>query len=146
MDLEKVLSVSGKSGLFVLVSQSRNGAIVEGMEDKKRFPVLQVNKLSALKDIAIYTHEEEVPLSEVYQRMAKKENYGEAISHKASPEELKAYVEEVLPNIDHERVYHSDLKKLVQWYNLLVQNGYVVEESEKPEQTEEIKESSGKGE
>lgn len=127
MDLEKVLSVSGKPGLYVLVSQSRNGAIVEGMEDKKRFPVLQVNKLSALKDIAIYTHNEEVPLKEVYQRIAKKENYGEAISHKASSDELKAYVEEIIPDIDHERVYQSDFKKLIQWYNLLVKNEYITE-------------------
>lgn len=129
MDIEKVLAVSGKSGLYVLVSQSRSGAIVQGMEDEKRFPVLQVNKLSALKDIAIYTHNEEVPLKDVYERIAKKENYGEAISHKAKPAELQAYVEEIIPDIDHDRVYNSDLKKLVQWYNLLVKHGYIVEKN-----------------
>lgn len=137
MDLDKILAISGKPGLYRLVSQSRNGAIVESLTDQKRFPVMQVNKVSALKDIAIYTMSEEVPLGEVFEKIATAENYGPAPSHKASANELRSYVEALLPEIDHSRVYPSDLKKLVQWYNILLEQGLISAEPAAEESTSE---------
>lgn len=135
MDLEGILAIGGKPGLYKLVAQSRGGVIVQSLADDKRFPVSQSSNVSALKDIAIYTHEEEVPLVEVFEKISAKENKGKAIEHKANPEELKAYMAEVLPDYDQERVYTSDLKKLFQWYNLLQEQGLLTETAE-PEAVE----------
>lgn len=125
MNLEGILTIGGKPGLYQLVAQSRGGIIVESLIDKKRFPVAQTANVSALKDIAIYTYGEEVPLEEVYQKIAEKENCEKCVDHKAKPEELRAYILEILPDYDAERVYNSDLKKLYQWYNILQANGMV---------------------
>ncbi len=119
MELEKILAISGKPGLFMLVASSRGGVIVESIVDGKRFPVSQTSNVSSLKDIAIYTYGEEVPLRDVFGNIYAKENGGKAIDHKSNPVELKEYMGEVLPGFDQERVYNSDLKKLFQWYNLL---------------------------
>lgn len=145
MDIEEILSISGKPGLYKMVSQSRTGAIVEALHDKRRFPVTQSSNVSALKDIAIYTHTEEIPLKDVFKRIAEKENYASAIDHKAKADELRAYVEEVVPDLDHDRVYHSDLKKLIQWYNILVEHGYIVpeEETKEEDESEDKKDESG---
>ncbi len=125
MNLEGILSIGGKPGLHKMVAQSRGGIIVESLSDKKRFPVSQTSNVSALKDIAIYTYEEEVPLTEVYHKIAVKENDGPCVDHKSKPAELGAYLEEILPDYDKERVYNSDLKKLFQWYNILQAEGLV---------------------
>lgn len=145
MDIEEILSISGKPGLYRMLSQSRTGAIVEALHDKRRFPVTQSSNVSALKDIAIYTQTEEIPLKDVFARIAEKENYQKAIDHKAKADELRAYVEEVVPDLDHNRVYHSDLKKLIQWYNILVEQGYIVpeEESGDKDESEDKKEDTG---
>ncbi len=144
MKLDDILSIGGKPGLYKLVAQSRGGVIVQSLIDDKRIPVTQTNNVSSLKDIAIYTYEEEVPLKEVFMKIAEKENFGKAIDHKASGAELRAYMEEVLPDYDQERVYNSDLKKLFQWYNLLQEQGLVVAEEE--ETTEEVAETETKAE
>lgn len=126
IDLEGVLAISGKPGLFKLVAQSRGGVIVESLADQKRFPVSQAGNVSALKDIAIYTYNEEVPLPEVYQKIAEKENFSKSLNPKSSkPAEWRAYLEEVLPEYDRDKVYDSDLKKLFAWYNLLCDYGYI---------------------
>lgn len=130
MNLEGILSIAGKPGLYKLVTQSRGGIIVESLIDNKRFPVSQANNVSALKDIAIYTYDEEVPLTDVYLKIAEKEENGAAISHKASAKELSDYLESVLPEFDKDRVYHSDLKKLFQWYNILQSQGLIDQEIE----------------
>ncbi len=130
MDLEGILAIGGKPGLYKLVAQSRGGVIVQSLKENKRFPVSQAHNVSALKDIAIYTHQEEVPLTEVFTLIAEKENKGPAIDHKSAPAELKAYMSEVLPDYDEERVYHSDLKKLFQWYNILQEEGMITESEE----------------
>lgn len=138
MNLDEILSISGKPGLYKLVAQSRGGVIVQSMIDDKRFPVTQTHNVSSLKDIAIYTYEEEIPLKDVFLKIAVKEDFGKAIDHKSKPEELKSYMLEVLPDYDQERVYASDLKKLFQWYNLLHEQGLVVAD----EATEEIEEKT----
>lgn len=122
MKLKDVLSISGKPGLFIFVSQGRNGIIVESVLDKKRMPVHSTTKVSALEDIAIYTETEEVPLKDVLLKLHEKEDGKEAISHKSANEELKTYFESVLPDYDKDRVYVSDIKKLISWYNLLIEH------------------------
>jgi hypothetical protein len=120
MDLKEIMSVSGQSGLFRFISQGRNGIIVESFSDKKRSFINASSKVSALEDIAIFTSEEEVPLKQVLKGIFEHENGGPAPDPKSSPEELKAFMEKILPTYDHERVYVSDIKKLVTWYNTLL--------------------------
>lgn len=144
MKLKDVLAISGKPGLFIFLSQGRNGIIVESVIDKKRMAVHSTTKVSALEDIAIYTETEEVPLKEVLLKLYEKEDGKQTISHKSSNEELKTFFESVLPDYDKERVYVSDIKKLVSWYNLLIEYKLLNPEDLKEENEEEDKEGDGK--
>lgn len=129
MQLEKIISISGKPGLFKLVSQLRNGFIIEDVSTKKKISISNSSQVSLLDNISIFTVENEVPLFEVFESIAKKEDYKPTIAHKASSEELRALMAEILPNYDVQRVYDSDIKKIVQWYNLLQKSGYITPES-----------------
>lgn len=124
--LKTILSISGKPGLYKLVSQGKNMLIVESLSaDKKRFPAYSHEKITSLGDIAMYTDEEEVPLKDVLTSIKEKEN-GVAASFdikKASQDDLRNYLGEVLPNFDRQRVYANDIKKLISWYNILIANG-----------------------
>ena len=124
--LETILAISGKPGLFKLVSRGNNNLIVETLDtQKKRFPAFAADRIISLADIAMYTDEKEVPLREVLNNIKAKEN-GKTTSidyRKASKDELYAFLGEVLPNFDGDRIYPSDIKKLIQWYNILVENG-----------------------
>lgn len=117
--LKGILSVSGQSGLFKLVAESKNNIIVESLESLKRMPVHSTSKVSALEDIAIYTENGDVPLKDIFKSISEKENGGPALSPKASDNELKAYFEKVVPEYDKDRVYLSDIKKVLLWYNSL---------------------------
>jgi len=117
--LKDILSISGYGGLFKFISQGRTGIIVESLEDKKRMNASSTVKISALEDIAIFTDTEDLPLKDVFKAISEKENGGEAIHHKSSADELKNYFIEVLPDYDRDRVYVSDIKKVLNWYNLL---------------------------
>jgi ribosomal protein L24 len=134
--LKDILSISGKSGLFKYLAQARNGVVVESIEEKKRHVAPASARVSSLEDIAIFTHDEEVPLSDVFMRIHEKTEGKETISHKASAEELKAYFEELVPEYDDERVYLSDIKKVFQWYNQLHAHG-MLEVIDKEEKNEE---------
>lgn len=123
MSLEKILSISGKPGLYQLKTQTRSGLLAESIVDGKKISVSTRQNVSLLSEIAIYTLTEELPLSEVFSKISKKENGGEAISHKSSKDELEEYFFEVLPEYDEDRVYPGDIKKVIQWYNLLTKNG-----------------------
>ena len=123
MEFSKIISVSGKPGLYAAISQTKSGFIVESLTDKKRFPIAATNNVSLLENIAIYTYEEEVPLLTVFKSMYEKEEGKEALSHKESENQLTAYFSEVLPDYDEERVYISNIKKVIQWYNILVNAG-----------------------
>ena len=136
MQLSGIISISGKSGLSKIVSQTRTGLIVEAMEDGKRSAVHGAERVSSLEDISIYTYEDDMLLSDVFEKMFEKAKGEKIISHKSSAEELKAYLKSVLPNYDEDRVYVSDIKKLVQWYNLLQEKGLLIAD-DKEEQTEE---------
>ncbi len=136
--LKGILAISGHSGLFKMVSNTKNAIIVESLVDKKRIPAYASSKISALEDIAIFTDEGDVPLKDVFKNIKEKENGEKAISHKASSNELKSYMSEILPNYDEDRVYVSDMKKIFQWYNLLQEQDMLNEtEDEKTEETAE---------
>jgi hypothetical protein len=145
MKLEEILSIGGKPGLYKLIKATRQGVLVESLTDGKRMPVSQRAEVSALSDIAIYTYEEEVPLSEIFDKVYDKAEGGLAIdAKKASNEELKAYMEEILPNFDQERVYPSHLKKLFTWYNMLHAKDMLIQETE--DASAEAEESAKEGE
>jgi len=139
MDFSKIIAIGGKPGLFQAISQTKTGFIVESLTDKKRFPIPSTNNVSLLENIAIYTYEEEIPLLTVFKSMYEKQEGKETISHKESGNKLTAYFSEVLPDYDEERVYTSNIKKVIQWYNSLVSAGLdfsAIEVSE--ENTEEV--------
>jgi len=130
MNLEKILSISGKPGLYALKVQTRSGFIAESLLDGKKITVgLKVN-VSLLSEISIYTFNEEKPLTEVMRNIAIKENEGPAISHKEDNAILVAYFMEILPEYDSERVYPSDIKKVLNWYNLLQSKGLVLKKNQ----------------
>ena len=118
-DLSRILAISGQSGLYLYISQARNGAIVEALADKKRTTVGMTSKLTSLADISIYTDDEEVKLQQVFLNMKDVLGEADAPSPKAKPEELKALFEKALPTYDRDRFYVSHMKKVVDWYNNL---------------------------
>ena len=133
--LKKILSISGKPGLYKLVSQAKNMLIVESLTDKKRMPCYGSERVIALGDIAMYTDDEEIPLREVLETIKNKHEGGsvDIDYRKASNKELFGFLEEVLPNYDRDRVHASDVKKLIQWYNILVSSGIEFTEEKKEE-------------
>ncbi len=143
MNLKDILAISGKGGLFKFISQGRSGIIVESFEDKKRSVIHASSKVSAIEDIAIFTETEEVSLGDIFTKIYKKENGKKTIDHKSSSDELKAFLEEILPDYDKERVYVSDMKKLVHWYNMLVKLNLLKPEEESKETEKGKKDEKG---
>ncbi|MDN6281017.1 MAG: DUF5606 domain-containing protein [Psychroflexus sp.] len=143
MELDKILAVSGKPGLYELMAKTRGGFIIKSLENDKKMPINLQNNVSILSEIAIYTYTEEIPLKEVFLKINEKEEGKEAISHKSPAAELKAYFSEVLPDYDENRVYPSDIKKVIQWYNLL-QTRDLLDFEEEENTVEETEESSSK--
>ena len=118
-DLSKILAISGQSGLYLYVSQARNGAIVEALADKKRSSISVTSKITSLADISIYTDDEEVKLQQVFLNMKEVLGDADAPSSKSGAEDLKALFEKALPTYDRDRFYVSHMKKVVDWYNHL---------------------------
>ena len=139
MNLEGILSISGKPGLFKMVSQAQNTIVVESLTDKKRMPLYASHQVSALEDIGIYTYSDTVPLSEIFDAIAAKENGGTCLNHKSPKDEMFAWMRAVLPEFDEDQVYHSDIKKLAQWYNVLQEQGFI-EVPKKKAPKKEVKE------
>ncbi len=139
MSLSKILAITGKPGLYQLVTQTRGGFLAESLTDGKKVNVNMRSNVSMLNEIAIYTYTEEVPLREVFTKIKDKENAAAtSVSHKASKKELETYFSEVLPGYDEERVYPSDIKKVIRWYNTLQQKDLLnFEEEVKATQEEE---------
>lgn len=129
MQLEKIISISGKPGLYKLTSQLKNGFIIEDVLSKKKVSIGNTSQVSLLDNIAMFTFDKEVPLFEVFENVAKNFDYKETISHKTGETELRDFMKTVLPDYDTERVYVSDIKKLAQWYNILHKAGYITPES-----------------
>lgn len=130
--LKEILSISGKPGLYKLINNTPNAIIVESLLDGKRFAAYSNSKIIALEDISIYTENEDMPLKEVLKRIFEKENGAPTLPHKSDTEKILAYFEEVLPEYDHDRVYVSDMKKIIQWYNLLTEKKMLNFEEETP--------------
>ncbi|MFT4983959.1 MAG: hypothetical protein ACI9Q9_001011 [Flavobacterium sp.] len=130
MNLEKILAISGKPGLYVLKVQTRTGFVAESLADGKKITVNLKSNVSLLSEISVYTYEGEKPLAEIMDKIADKESNGPSISHKEDNATLAAYFKEVLPDYDEERVYPSDIKKIVNWYNMLESKGLVVDEEQ----------------
>lgn len=135
MNLTKVLAISGKPGLYHLETQTRSGFLATSLADGKRISVGIRNNVSLLSEIAIYTFEKEVPLTEVFTNMKNFEDGKEArISPKSDGATLEEYFSQVLPNYDRDRVYASDIKKIIQWYNLLLAKGFLEEDAQEDTQ------------
>jgi hypothetical protein len=125
MTLDKILAISKKPGLFKLISPSKNAYIVESLLDQKRTAVKIDRSLTLLGDISVYTLEEEIPLSQVFYSIYEKENgQKSSVDSKASKDDLEAYFFSILPNFDEDRVYSSDIKKIISWYNTLLNSGF----------------------
>ena len=137
MEFNKIIAVTGKPGLFQVISQSKSAVIVSTLTDDKRIAISATQNVSLLENIAIYTYEEDIPLLKVFKAMFEKTACKEAISHKESGKKLEAFFAEVLPDYDAERVYTSNIKKVIQWFNLLVKAGMDFSKIETP--TEENK-------
>ena len=119
--LKEILSVAGKPGLFKLVSQGKNMLIVESLIDGKRFPAYTKDKVVTLGDIAIFTETEEIPLGQVFENLKTKENGAQcSLDPKSDNDKLRKFMAEVLPEYDRDRVYPSDIRKLITWYNILI--------------------------
>jgi hypothetical protein len=123
MDLKDILSVSGKPGLFKTIAQTKTGVIIESLTDGKRIQAFASDKISSLGEISIFTTGEDLPLREVFRLIQAKNGDQPAPDAKADDRTLKAFFETVVPDYDHERVYTSHIRKLVQWYNLLIGSG-----------------------
>lgn len=148
IQLKDILAISGKGGLFKFIAQARNGIVVESLEEKKRHVAPATARVSSLEDIAIFTHDEEVPLADIFYMIHEKSDGKETISHKASSDELKSQFRELVPEYDEERVYVSDIKKVFQWYNLLHKHQLleVIEKEEEQEEQEEQAEQAEEAE
>ena len=125
MNLEGILSIAGKPGLFKMISQAKNTIVVESLTDKKRIPLYASHQVSALEDISIYTYSDTVPLSDIFDAIAIKESGGACVNHKLPKDEMFTWMRDILPDFDEDQVYHSDIKKLAQWYNILQEQGLI---------------------
>ena len=130
MNYKEILTISGKGGLFRLVSRSKNNAIVESLTDHTRHPLFMSNKASSVEEIYLFTEEDSLPLKEVLQKIHAYTGGGKAIDPKAPEAEVRKYMEAVLPEYDRSRVHYSDMKRLFSWYNILPENGLLVLEEE----------------
>ncbi len=133
MNLKDILAISGEGTLFKFIAQGKNAVIVENLETGRRTSAGATTKVSALDEISIFTTGEDLPLSKVMDLIFEKEKGGESLSHRQPDADLKKYFAEVLPEYDRDRVYTSDIKKVLHWYNILHKLNLLVKEEEKPE-------------
>ncbi len=151
MDLSEIITISGKKGLFKLVTKTRTGMVVESFEDGRRLPAFVTDRSSTLEDISIFTHEKEVSLKDVFWKIHEKTGGKPGPDPKSPPDTLRDTFEEILPDYDKDRVYPSDIKKVFTWYNILLEKDLITkpEEPEKEEKdpgSEDKKEDNSKGE
>ena len=136
MKITDILAVAGKPGLYQVLASGSASIVVESMVDGKRSSVPGTARVSNLADITMYTHDDDVPLLDILNRMHDAQKGAEGPSHKDAAQTIRDFVDGIVPELDHDRVYQSDLKKLVQWYNLLVSKGaFPLEAPQKPEET-----------
>src|SRR5688572_6966406 len=133
IDLTGIIAISGQPGLYKIVAQSKNGIIVEGLADKKRVNVYASTKVSTLSDISMFTTGDDKPLTEIITSIYEKEKGGPAIDHKADDKAVEKYFATILPEYDKERVYISNMRKLLTWYNAMQSTGNLKEKEENAE-------------
>ena len=123
MNLDNILMITGKPGLYEFQGKTKSGFIVKSIDTGKHTSISLQHNVSILGEIAIYTLDTEVPISSIFEKIAQKENSGKAITHKSDAKTLKSYFKEILPHYDQQRVYVSDIKKIISWYNILQEHG-----------------------
>ncbi len=136
--LKGILAIAGQPGLYKLIAETKSHLIVESIETGKRMPAYTTAKISTLEDIAIFTEDDDVPLKNILKIISEKEAGGRSVDHKSSADKLRAYFGEVLPEYDRDRVYVSDIKKIIHWYNILQENNlldFSEDENEKEQET-----------
>jgi len=120
MSFEKIISIPGKSGLYKMLAQMRNGGfVVEALSDSRRVPVSATERIIMLNDISVFTTEEDIPLREVFLKMKENEKVATSVDAKSDPDKLKSTLKQILPDFDDERVHASDIRKMFVWFNLL---------------------------
>lgn len=141
MELTKILSIAGRPGLYQIISQSRGGVVVTSLIDGKKLAIGQTQRVSTLSDISIYTEEGDEPLANILKAFADRTE-GKALELELNDSAaLRAFFYEILPNHDEDRVYASDVKKIVKWYNLLIKNGITTFEMPAEESEENAEET-----
>ena len=130
MELSKILAITGRPGLYKMLAQTKNGLVVESLLDGKRLTAFSHERISSLEEISIFTTDEDLPLKDVLKKIYDKQNGEKAISHKSDAKELKEFFKEAVPNYDEENVFASDIKKVIQWYNLLQEHNMLEFEEE----------------
>ncbi|MCW3104576.1 MAG: hypothetical protein JWO09_3016 [Bacteroidetes bacterium] len=136
MNLSGIISIAGMSGLYKVIAQSKNGLIVESLVDKKRIPAHSTNRVSALEDVSIYSTGDDVPLKDVFSKIYEKEKGAAAIDHKSADAELRSYFKKAFAEYDEDRVYTSDIKKVLMWYNILQKEGLLESKEEEKDEKE----------
>ena len=139
MNLEGIINVSGKPGLFKIVSQGKQMVIIESLTDGKKGPLHAQYQANMLEEVGIYTYNDTKPISEIFDNIAEKEKGDKTISHKSPNDELTNYFREILHDYDEERVYISDIKKVIQWYNIMQNSGLIETPKNKKEKPKENK-------
>ncbi|HKK40124.1 MAG TPA: DUF5606 domain-containing protein [Cryomorphaceae bacterium] len=139
MDLSQILSITGKPGLYKILNQSRGGVVVISLNDGKKMVVGQTQRVSTLSDISIYTLEGDEPLAKIFEKMKEQSGGKEVEVDSKDPDALREYFFRIFPEHDEDRVYPSDIKKMIKWFNLLLEKGLL-------ESTEEEKEEEAKAE
>jgi len=146
MDLTEILSIAGKPGLYKMISHTKTGMLVQSMDGEKRFPVFAHEKISSLEEISIFTEDDDVPLKDVLKKIHEMLEGEKALSHKSSSDELKDFFDDAIPDYDKERVYVSDIKKVIQWYNILHEKELLDFTEEEEEEVPEDQETENKEE
>ena len=147
MSLKGILSISGMPGLYKVVAQTKSGFIVESLNDKKRMPVSSTQQISMLEDISVYTNTDDIPLSEVFIKMIGFSKNNTIINAKSDAGELRNFLKQALPEYDSERVYPSDIKKMINWFHLvkdiveIKDDDETDEEQETPSEAEPVNEN-----
>ena len=142
MSLKGIISISGMPGLYKVLAQSKSGFIVESLSDKKRLPVASTQRISMLDDISVFTNTEDLPLKDVLMKMKEYSGTGQLADPKESPDKLKSFFLQIVPDFDSERVYASDIKKMINWFHLVKDIVDIEDETETETVAEEKKEST----
>ena len=139
MNVSGIISIAGMSGLYKVIAQSKNGLIVESLAEKKRIPAHSTDRVSALEDVSVYSTGDDVPLKDVFQKIYDKEKGGPSINHKSADAELRAYFKKAFAEYDEDRVYTSDIKKIIMWYNILQKEGLLDKKEEAADEAKDTK-------